>query len=554
MQLGGKSRSLFLFTEISSGEELLCALMAGSVGDEELNSPLRKSYPMGSTSGYDGRMEAWELIVAAIGGVVLGGVGAFMLAGAMARAKSAALETMSESARAEAQAIGAERDALRASLNASEKTVSFREATIEGFQTRLQESETRNEQLSSMGERLRGEVTKLTSDLRSMQTTVAEREEKLREVRASFEQAKQLLADTFKSTGAEVMRQLAEDMLSRAKQQFDGQRQLGEQSLEERKRAIEELLKPLRDELSKQERLVKELGEKREGDAKSLESKLMQIAELQQKASTAAQTLSSALRDNRQRGRWGEVSLKNIVELAGLADNVDFFEQSTVSDEDGARLRPDMQIRLPGGRLIPVDSKVPMDAYLDSLNAELPESERIARRMAHAKALKGHVRTLASKDYAQAIGGEVEVTVLFVPFESGLIAALEEDASIFQEALERKVIITTASTLLALLRTCAIQWQQAKLNENARLIGDEARELLKRIVTFSEYMQKIGERLEGVSKAYNDAVGSYNGRLFPSATKAAHLAGELEQVPEELEPVGTAIREVRLPSLESREK
>jgi len=322
----------------------------------------------------------------------------------------------------------------------------------------------------------------------------------------------------------------------------------------ERKRAIEELLKPLRDELSKQERLVKELGEKREGDAKSLESKLMQIAELQQKASTAAQTLSSALRDNRQRGRWGEVSLKNIVELAGLADNVDFFEQSTVSDEDGVRLRPDMQIRLPGGRLIPVDSKVPMDAYLDSLNAELPESERIARRMAHAKALKGHVRTLASKDYAQAIGGEVEVTVLFVPFESGLIAALEEDASIFQEALERKVIITTASTLLALLRTCAIQWQQAKLNENARLIGDEARELLKRIVTFSEYMQKIGERLEGVSKAYNDAVGSYNGRLFPSATKAAHLAGELEQVPEELEPVGTAIREVRLPSLESREK
>lgn len=499
-------------------------------------------------------MEAWELIVAAIGGVVLGGVGAFMLAGAMARAKSAALETMSESARAEAQAIGAERDALRASLNASEKTVSFREATIEGFQTRLRESEVRNEQLKEAGERLRGEVTTLTSDLRSMQTTVAEREEKLREVRASFEQAKQLLADTFKSTGAEVMRQLAEDMLSRAKQQFDGQRQLGEQSLEERKRAIEELLKPLRDELSKQERLVKELGEKREGDAKSLESKLMQIAELQQKASTAAQTLSSALRDNRQRGRWGEVSLKNIVELAGLADNVDFFEQSTVSDEDGVRLRPDMQIRLPGGRLIPVDSKVPMDAYLDSLNAELPESERIARRMAHAKALKGHVRTLASKDYAQAIGGEVEVTVLFVPFESGLIAALEEDASIFQEALERKVIITTASTLLALLRTCAIQWQQAKLNENARLIGDEARELLKRIVTFSEYMQKIGERLEGVSKAYNDAVGSYNGRLFPSATKAAHLAGELEQVPEELEPVGTAIREVRLPSLESREK
>jgi len=195
-----------------------------------LNSPDQTRHPIGPSLGYDGRMEAWELIVAAIGGVVLGGVGAFMLAGAMARAKSAALETMSESARAEAQAIGAERDALRTALNASEKTVSFREATIEGFQTRLRESEVRNEQLKEAGERLRGEVTTLTSDLRSMQTTVAEREEKLREVRASFEQAKQLLADTFKSTGAEVMRQLAEDMLSRAKQQFDGQRQLGAQA------------------------------------------------------------------------------------------------------------------------------------------------------------------------------------------------------------------------------------------------------------------------------------------------------------------------------------
>ena len=497
-------------------------------------------------------MDAWEFIVIAAGGVVLGGVGAFLLAGALLRAKYAGLEALSEASRSELQTVVAERDALRASLGAAEKTVSFREATIEGMQTRLRESEVRNGSLNATADQLRGEVTKLSSDLRSMQTTVAEREDKLREVRASFEQAKQILADTFKSTGAEVMRQLSEDMLGRAKQQFEGQRQLGDQSLEERKRAIEELLKPLRDELSKQERLVKELSEKREGDAKSLESKLIQIADLQQKASSAAQTLSSALRDNRQRGRWGEVSLKNVVELAGLADNVDFFEQSTLSDEDGARLRPDMQIRLPGGRFIPVDSKVPMDAYLDSLNAELPESERVARRVAHAKALKGHVRTLASKEYAQAIGGDVEVTVLFVPFESGLIAALEEDASIFQDALERKVIITTASTLLALLRTCAIQWQQAKLNENARLIGDEARELLKRIVTFSEYMEKIGERLEGVSKAYNEAVDSYNSRLFPAATKAAELAGELEQVPEELEPVNTAIREVRLPALDSR--
>jgi DNA recombination protein RmuC len=298
---------------------------------------------------------------------------------------------------------------------------------------------------------------------------------------------------------------------------------------------------------------VKELSEKREGDSKALGEKLKQIAELQQQASTAAQALSSALRDNRQRGQWGEVSLRNIAEMAGLVHNVDFSEQSTVSGADGARLRPDMTVRLPGGRFVPIDAKVPMNAYLDSLDASLLEADRAARRVAHAQALRAHVRALSSRDYAKALGDGVEITVLFVPLESGLIAALEADATIYEEALQSRVIICTSSTLLALLRTCALQWQQAKLNENARRIGDSAKELLLRIGTFAEHLERVGKGLESATKGYNAAVASFNSRLLPGARDTAELAGDVRIVPEEMEPANTALREVNTRALPAGE-
>ena len=143
------------------------------------------------------------------------------------------------------------------------------------------------------------------------------------------------------------------------------------------------------------------------------------------------------------------------------------------------------------------------------------------------------------------MGEGVEITVLFVPLESGLIAALEEDGAIYQEALDSRVVICTSSTLLALLRTCALQWQQAKLNENARKIGDSAKELLGRIQTFAEHLEKVGKGLESATKGYNSAVASFNSRLLPGARDTAELVGDLERVPAELEPANTALREVQ---------
>jgi DNA recombination protein RmuC len=498
-------------------------------------------------------MDGTTLLVGIGTGLFVGGFAAFFVAKSLFGARGASDRAAADAARAELESTRAERDRLRGDLGASQQGEASAKALLGAAQQSLAEVRAaadaergRAEQESALRaktqQELRAVEERTTEREESMKRQLAEREKSLADLRAMIEQSRTTLADAFKATGADVLRSTAENLIRQAKEQFDGQQKLTQQDLEARQKAIDGVIAPLRDQIARQEELVKQLGEKREGDARTLGEQLRQISELQQKASSAAQTLSSALRDNRQRGRWGEISLRNIAELAGLVDNVDFSEQSSLEDDDGNRLRPDMTVRLPGGRFVPIDAKVPMNAYLDSLDPSLSDADRATRRLAHAQALRTHMRALASRDYARALGGGVEITVLFVPLESGLIAALEEDATIYDEAMRQGVIITTASTLLALLRTCALQWQQAKLNENARLIGEQAKELLERVVTFADHLQKVGKGLETASKGYNQAVGSFNTRLLPSARTTAELAHELASAPDELEPSETVVR------------
>jgi len=504
-------------------------------------------------------MDLTTLLVGIGTGLFVGGAAAFAVATALARARSAAsgaaTQAALDAARAELEPMRVERDRLRgeassaAAAEASAKALcGAAQAAAQELRAQVDAERTRADQEARLRaktqEELRAAEERISEREQAMRRVLEEREKALAELKTSLEQSKAQLTDVFKSAGADVLRATAENLLRQAKEQFEGHKQLSQQELEARQKAIDATIAPLKDQLARQEELVKQLGEKREGDAKTLGEQLRQIAELQQKASSAAQTLSSALRDNRQRGQWGEISLRNIAELAGLVDNVDFSEQASVDGDEGNRLRPDMTVRLPGGRLVPIDAKVPMNAYLDSLDSALADADRAQRRSAHAQALRTHMRTLASRDYARALGGGVEITVLFVPLESGLIAALEEDATIYQEALAKGVIITTASTLLALLRTCAMQWQQAKLNENARRIGENAKELLDRISKFAEHLEKVGSGLTSAAKSYNAAVGSFNTRLLPSARDTAELAGDLALAPEELPTTETSVREV----------
>jgi len=470
-------------------------------------------------------MDLPTLLIGALAGAALGALIAFLVASGRARAAEAA--------------TSAAQQAETAARTASE----FHAA--QAVEARAQADAERQR-----AEREADARAKAQEDLRVAEERLAERARALAEQQALVEQSKLALTDTFKATGADVLKSATESLLKRASEQLGSQTQLSQKDLEARQQAIDAMLAPLRAQIESNEKLLHDLNAKREGDARTLGDQLKTIADLQQKASTAATVLSTALRDNRQRGRWGEHSLKNIAELAGLHGHVDFSEQAELQGDDGERLRPDMTVRLPGGRFVPIDAKVPLNAYLDSLDATLSDGERQQRRTAHAQALRGHVRALASRDYARALGGGVEITVLFVPLESGLHAALEEDPTVFDEALEKRIIIATGSTLLAVLRTCALQWQQATLNENARLIGDSAKELLGRVTKFAEHLDNMGTSLESAVKHYNSAVGSYNTRLLPGARDTAALAGE-SAVPTALESIDLAPREAqprRLPT------
>ena len=472
-------------------------------------------------------------------GIGVGAVSGFVIANLLVRGKSAAatagLQAQFEAARSELAAIRGEVTDLRKRETDLTAKESGARASVDSL---LQQVHELGGQLERERASVRVEASargELAAKLAALQTSLDERERSLRDLRTSVDQSKQQLVDAFKATGGDVLKQQTELLLKQAKEQFDGHKQLSQQELEARQKAVEALVAPLKEQLAKQEQLVTELGLKREGDSRALSAQLAQIAELQQKASTAALTLSSAMRDNRQRGQWGEITLRNVVEMAGLGAHVDFVEQSSLEGEDSVRLRPDMIVRLPGGRSIPIDAKVPMSAYLESVDTSQTDAERARKRESHAGAVRTHVRTLNSRDYAAAVDGEIELTVMFVPVESALVAALETDGTLFKEALDKRVIITTPSTLLALLRTCAMQWQQAKLNENALKIGVQAKELLVRIQNVAEDLHKVGKGLKSATDAFNDAVGSYNRRLVPKARDTAELAGELEAAPREIE-------------------
>jgi DNA recombination protein RmuC len=375
----------------------------------------------------------------------------------------------------------------------------------------------------------------------SLQARLQERERSIQELQRLQTQATEALRDAFKSTGADVLRSASQQLADLAKRQFEDQRKLAEQEIAEKQKQIDATVAPLREQLARNEKLLNDMNVKREGDAKVLGEQLKRIADLQTSASAAAQKLEGALRDNRQRGRWGEVGLRNVVEMSGMAAHVDFTEQGTVEAE-GGRLRPDMTVNLPGGRQIPIDSKVPLNAYFDSIDPAMPEGERARRRADHVSAVRSHVRALGSRAYAKALESEADLTVMFIPVESALVAALESDGTLYAEALDAGVVITTPSTLLALLRTCALQWQQAALAENARQIGERASDLLDRIVKFAEHLQGVGKGLETAVKGYNQAVGSFNTRLLPGARATAELAHRQDAAPAEVKAVEAAVR------------
>lgn len=295
--------------------------------------------------------------------------------------------------------------------------------------------------------------------------------------------------------------------------------------VEKKQQAIDSLVKPIQQLLEKQNVTLGEIEKKRLEDKAGLEAQLRQIGESHQSLTRETAQLVKALRRPEQRGRWGEVQLRNCVELAGMLEHCDFQLQETLHAENG-RLRPDMLVNLPGGGVVVVDSKVALDAYLDAAECA-DDGRRRECLLRHAAQLRDHVRSLADKKYwdaATSVGKRApSVVIMFVPLESALSSAMDSDATLHADAMKDHVLIATPMLLVALLRAVAYGWQQEDVAKNARKIADAGRRLYECVEKFVEHYEKVGRNLRQATGAYNDSVGSLERNVLSAARRLKDL-------------------------------
>ena len=294
---------------------------------------------------------------------------------------------------------------------------------------------------------------------------------------------------------------------------------------EKRKQAVESLVKPVKELLEKHNTAVAEIEKKREVAYRGLEEQIKAIAASHQKLGDETNRLVAALRRPEQRGRWGEMQLRNAVEMAGMTPHCDFTEQPQ-TDDPATRDRPDMVVRLPGGGVIVVDSKVALDAYLDTLDANVDREQAMQR---HAGQVAEHCRRLSAKRYWEQFERTPKLVVLFMPLESALTAALDLKPDLHAEAMRQQVLIASPTLLVALLRAVAFGWQQEDLAANARRIAKVGGDLYARLATFVAHLEGVGKAINRAGGAYDDAVGSLEKRVLPAARELKELHATTEE-------------------------
>ncbi len=285
--------------------------------------------------------------------------------------------------------------------------------------------------------------------------------------------------------------------------------------LDQRRESIEGLVKPVQQALGELQGEIRRIEGQRETAFLGLQS---EIARLQRETGN----LTTALKRPQTRGAWGEITLRRVVEAAGMSAHCDFSEQTTIEDQDGRRYRPDLIVHLPGNRDIVVDSKTPLDAYLDAVNADT-EQLRTAALERHASQVRKQMEELSGKEYWSRLEHSPEFVVLFLPGESFFSAALEQDRGLIEMGIERRVILATPTTLIAVLKAVAYSWRQEQVADNARRIGEMGAVLYERLMNLTGHLRDVGDSLERAAQAYNKAVGSYNSRVLVTARKFREL-------------------------------
>jgi DNA recombination protein RmuC len=329
------------------------------------------------------------------------------------------------------------------------------------------------------------------------------------------------LAEHFQVLAGQALDQSTRRFLEMAAGRLEAANAKAAGELDTRKAAVEHMVEPLKETLARVEIQLRETDEARVRSTAALTEQVMIARQSSDQLRAQTQALVTALRRPEARGMWGEMQLRRVVELAGMNARCDFDEQVGVTTDEGV-LRPDMVVRLAGGKNIVVDSKVSLAAYLEAAEAD-DESVREARLAAHARHLRDHVDRLAAKAYWAALSPAPEFVVLFIPGEAFLAPALEHDPALLEHSIARKVHIATPTTLVTMLRTAQYAWQQEALSENARAVFDLGRELYERLSGFGRHVDRVGRSLSAAVGAYNQAVGSLESRVLVSARRLSSL-------------------------------
>ena len=344
------------------------------------------------------------------------------------------------------------------------------------------------------------------------------------------------MSDRFKSLAAESLKSNSESFLTLARENLGAFQQLAKTDLDKKKNSFEQLVKPVQESLKEVGQTLQTIEKARIGDQSSLKSQVENL-------SKQTGELANALRRPAIRGRWGEMQLRRVVEIAGMTEYCDFAEQVTVQGPEDKRLRPDMTIKLAGGKQIVVDAKTPMDAYLNSIETD-DEELREKALGDHLEQMRAHVTNLSSKQYWDQFESSPELAVMFVPADSLFMAALDKDPNLVEWAAERHVFIASPITLITVLKAVAIGWTEESLAENAREIAELGKELHKRVGRFIDHFANVGTRLGSAVRAFNEATGSLERGLLPQARRFTDLKvgsdkdlsiTNIEQAPRELQ-------------------
>lgn len=489
--------------------------------------------------------EIIPLAVAAVAGLLLGGALGWLLrslrpAPADTRLEEELRQNLGRrdaelaSARADAAQAAAAKSAAEASLAAGARTLTERSSKLQQAEAALASAQT---ELSIAGQAR----ASLEAKLAGAEKLLAEQKEVHHranaEAKAAQDKALVDLREAFKALSSDALKQTQPEFLRLANETLSKFQETAKGDLSQRQQAIATLVKPLEEQLKTYQQRLQQAESAQSGTLGEVKKQIEALQAQNLSLTNETQQFRRLLSSNQARGRWGEETLRRVVEAAGMSAHCDFTEQVLSGDS-----KPDLIVNLPGDRFIIVDAKVPELDFITALDAAEPE-QRAAALAAHAAKLKATIKALAERDYPSRFPKALDYVVLFLPAESLFSAALEGDQELIIWAAQKRILLAAPASLIALLRSVCVSWQQHSQTENARAIAEAAQEFYGRVVKFTEHFERIGDGLKKASEAFNDAVGSYDHKLRPSGERLQKLGvGDPAKELAELELVPTALR------------